>query len=308
MWELVVFALIATAGGLLGAGFVSFNTFLAKYRARFIVGTWQGLAELLCLITLVSFVSFFLPLYAGECRPVPTDLDEWSSAGIESLELLVTLDCNEDEYNELGTLFLNEPDAVIKMLLHFGCDTFKGSTLLLFSAVYLSLECLTVGALICSGLFIPSLLSGAAFGRGIGVLLGRNPRSYALVGAGAILGGIARMAISITVIMVEASGWVLFVIPMMVVFLLARSVGNRFNEGIYDTQIRTKKMPFLEQEPPEVAISQNLRVNQLMTKKITCLRPIEAVHSVHSTLRDCDHNCFPVVDKDNFILLGTVHR
>lgn len=33
----------------------------------------------------------------------------------------------------------------------------------------------------------------------------------------------------------------------MLVFITARSVGNRFNEGIYDTQISIKKMPFLEQ-------------------------------------------------------------
>lgn len=38
-----------------------------------------------------------------------------------------------------------------------------------------------------------------------------------------------------------------FVIPLMLVFITARSVGNRFNDGIYDTQIRVKKMPFLEQ-------------------------------------------------------------
>lgn len=38
-----------------------------------------------------------------------------------------------------------------------------------------------------------------------------------------------------------------FVIPLMLVFIVARSVGNRINEGIYDTQISIKKMPFLGQ-------------------------------------------------------------
>lgn len=87
----------------------------------------------------------------------------------------------------------------------------------------------------------------AATGRGIGELLGRNSRAYALVGGAGILGGITRMTLSVTVMMVEASGWVLFVIPLMLVFIVARAVGNRFNEGIYDTQISIKKMPFLEQ-------------------------------------------------------------
>lgn len=93
----------------------------------------------------------------------------------------------------------------------------------------------------------PLPIVNAFAGRGIGELLGRNSRAYALIGGAGILGGITRMTLSVTVMMVEASGWVLFVIPLMLVFIVARSVGNRFNEGIYDTQIRIKKMPFLEQ-------------------------------------------------------------
>jgi H+/Cl- antiporter ClcA len=63
----------------------------------------------------------------------------------------------------------------------------------------MSLECLTFGAWVCSGMFIPTLLSGAAFGRGVGGLFRRNPRTYSIMGSAAMLGGVTRMLISITV-------------------------------------------------------------------------------------------------------------
>lgn len=59
---------------------------------------------------------------------------------------------------------------------------------------------------------MPSLLSGAAFGRLCGHLLHKldhtsgtfaDSGTYALMGAAAVLGGMARMTISLTVILLE---------------------------------------------------------------------------------------------------------
>lgn len=63
------------------------------------------------------------------------------------------------------------------------------------------------------------------------------------------------------------------------------------------------------QEPPEETRALNMRANELMTKEVVCLRPIEKVAAVMSALRDYDHNCFPVVeDREQRVLLGTVYR
>ena len=63
-----------------------------------------------------------------------------------------------------------------------------------------------------SGLFVPSLLSGAALGRLLGNLASKFStdlafsNTYALIGAAAVLGGMARMTISLTVILLECTG------------------------------------------------------------------------------------------------------
>ena len=69
------------------------------------------------------------------------------------------------------------------------------------------------GASVPSGLFIPSLLSGSAFGRIVGDMLNHafpghfvDPGTYSLIGAAAFLGGMARMTISLAVILLEATG------------------------------------------------------------------------------------------------------
>lgn len=52
-----------------------------------------------------------------------------------------------------------------------------------------------------------------------------------------------------------------------------------------------------------------MRTNQVMSKEVVCLRPIETVEAIMSILRDYDHNCFPVVENsDQRVLLGVVYR
>lgn len=65
---------------------------------------------------------------------------------------------------KLGTLFLNEQDGVIKLLFHFGAPGLRASSSLLFFGVFATLQCVTSGLWVSSGLFIPSILSGAAMG------------------------------------------------------------------------------------------------------------------------------------------------
>ncbi|CAM9653295.1 unnamed protein product [Phaeothamnion confervicola] len=302
--EILAFGAIGIIGGLIGAAFVHCNLLLRELRLKYIRTPLHKFLEICAISIFMSTIAFWMPLMLGQCRPLSA-LDEESDK--EHIVLLNTLNCEDGYYNELGSLFINAPDHIVALLYHTSDAAFSWEACFMLGSVYVTMQCIAIGAWLASGIIIPSLICGAAFGRGIAVIFGRNARTYALISSGALLGGIVRMTLSLTVILVEASGFVLFVVPMMVALLMARTVGQSFNEGIYDAFIEVKHIPYLEEEPPEETRVKNLRCNQIMSRPVRCLGPIVRVDGVHQLLHGCSHNCFPVVDNDGR-LLGTVLR
>ena len=58
---------------------------------------------------------------------------------------------------------------MVKALLHDELNSHHWSTLVIFIPLYWALACWTYGMGISNGLFVPSLLIGAAWGRLVGV-------------------------------------------------------------------------------------------------------------------------------------------
>ena len=67
-----------------------------------------------------------------------------------------------------------------------------------------------------------------------------HPGLFIIVGAASGLGGMARMTISLAVILMELTGVVQWGPPIMVSLLAARFTGNYFNEGLYDLHVHLK--------------------------------------------------------------------
>jgi chloride channel 7 len=87
------------------------------------------------------------------------------------------------------------------------------------------------GIAVPSGLLVSSLLSGAAFGRLCGHLLHKldhtndtfaDSGTYALMGAAAVLGGMSRLTICLTVMLLEATGDMQYVLPLVLTLMAAR--------------------------------------------------------------------------------------
>jgi chloride channel 7 len=189
-----------------------------------------------------------------KCTPIDTAVH--SEDQEEMWNKLVPFLCESGkEYNELASLLFAEPGDSIRLLFHLHKHAFSTGALVVFFFFYTGMAVITYGIAVPSGLFVPSLLSGAAFGRLVGNMAHKiypnlaYSNTYALIGAAAVLGGVARMTISLTVILLECTGNEQFVLPLMLTLMTARIVGSLFNEDLYHIHIHLKKgVEFLEAE------------------------------------------------------------
>jgi len=295
--ELVAFVALGCLGGLAGAAFNWCNEKLTRWRMVRVVSPPARIAEVALVSALAACTAFVLPLLVGTCRVVPE-----KAAYVGST---VRFYCVAGQYNDVATFFFAPAEESIRMLFHFETGpedppAFGWEGLVLGWLAYAVLTCVTYGIAVPSGLFVPSLLTGAAAGRAFGMAMNAvlgagavDPGTYSLIGAAAMLGGMARMTISLAVILVECTGDLQYGLPLMITLLAARWTGNLFNEGLYDIHIHLRHWPLLE-EKPRKAIAGRLRVCDVMVTPVVQLCEVASVRTALDVLSSCHHNGFPV--------------
>ncbi|XP_045575647.1 H(+)/Cl(-) exchange transporter 7 isoform X3 [Salmo salar] len=295
LYEIPLFIVMGAAGGLLGALFNILNYWLTIFRIRYVHRPCLQVMEAMLVAAVTATVSFAMIYFSNDCQPLGPDQSE---------DYPLQLFCADGEYNSMATAFFNTPERSVRSLFHNPPGSYNPLTLSLFTLTYFFLACWTYGLTVSAGVFIPSLLIGAAWGRLFGILLASitpdgsiwaDPGKYALIGAAAQLGGIVRMTLSLTVIMVEATGNVTYGLPIMLVLLTAKIVGDYFVEGLYDIHIKLQSVPFLHLEAP--ATSHWLTAREVMSAPVTCFNRIEKVGTIVDVLSNTstNHNGFPVV-------------
>ena len=240
---------------------------------------------------------------ADRCDPVPNPLQNVThhyvcgEAGLES---------------PLVRLLLNPHEEGIKTLFHAPASHGMGPQVcLVFFVFSFVFGLLTYGLALPSGLFVPCIMAGAAIGRLVGEFLGplfgdTTPGNYALIGAAGMLGGICRMTISITVIVIESTGNVVYSIPIAVTIMFAKLTGDFFTEGIYDLHVHLKGYPVLPDQPPDERA--HLQASDVMAREVKTVSEYEQVGTLLKLLRHTAHHGFPVTAGGGGGVIGIILR
>eukprot|EP00054_Salpingoeca_dolichothecata_P002909 m.24465 g.24465 ORF g.24465 m.24465 type:complete len:784 (+) comp13387_c0_seq1:82-2433(+) len=290
--DLFIFIVMGVIGGLFGGLWNNMQTWITKKRMIHSTTKIRQMSEICAIAFFITSIMFLAAMYWGRCFKVA------EQSQLDSDEVRQYF-CDDDEYNDMATLAFNPLEAAIHQLFHLEADFSLVSCFLFFLLMFFN-GCITYGTMIPSGLFVPALVTGAAYGRFIGEFFKRYTDhttyrgTYALIGAAAFLGGVVRMTISLTVILMEATNEVSFGLPIMVTLLVAKWVGDYFNVGIYDIHIHLRKVPLLEWEAEEEM--KRYLAKDVMSSPVTTLTGVVRVSDLVRTLKSCTFNGFPVVE------------
>ncbi|KAJ1820503.1 glycerol ethanol, ferric requiring protein [Coemansia sp. RSA 2675] len=187
------------------------------------------------------------------------------------------------------------------------------------------------GCRVPCGIFVPSMAIGASFGRMLGTIAQQlhrtypkwalfaqcapdtpciTPATYAFLGAAAAMCGVTKVTVAVVVIMYELTGALNFIVPTMIVVMVARVIGDAIVEGgISEQLILLNGIPLLGEDEDECLL--DMPVAAVMRPAEELLVLPAAGLSLRGLRRLLEGSAgvrgFPVVDSD-MRLVGYVHR
>ncbi|BFG40156.1 hypothetical protein CerSpe_264300 [Prunus speciosa] len=306
--------LLGFVGGILGS---LYNSLLTKVLRIYNLINERGVIyKILIACTISMFTScllFGLPWLAS-CRPCPADAAE-ACPTIGRSGNFKKFQCPPGHYNDLASLIFNTNDDAIRNLFSKNTDSeFHFSSIIIFFVTCFFLSIFSYGVVAPAGLFVPVIVTGASYGRFVGMLVGShsnlNHGLYAVLGAASLLGGTMRMTVSLCVIILELTNNLLLLPLIMVVLLVSKTTADAFNGNIYDLIMKAKGLPYLEAHAEPYM--RQLTVADVVTGPLQLFYGIEKVGNIVHVLRTTGHNGFPVIDEpplsESPVLFGIVLR
>ncbi|KAF8399937.1 hypothetical protein HHK36_015808 [Tetracentron sinense] len=300
--DIVPVAIIGVIGGVLGS---LYNYLLHKVLRLYSLINEKGrIHKVVLSLTVSIFTSvclYFLPFLVS-CSPCDPSLPDSACPTTGQTGNFKQFNCPNGYYNDLASLLHATSDDAVRNIFSTSTPTeFHPLSLVIFFSLYWILGLFTFGIAVPSGLFLPIILMGSAYGRLLGLAMGTYTQIdqglYAVLGAASLMAGSMRMTVSLCVIFLELTNNLLLLPITMIVLLIAKTVGDSFNPSIYEIILDLKGLPFLDANPEPWM--RNLTVSDLADAKpgVVTLCGVEKVARIVEVLRNTTHNGFPVVDE-----------
>ena len=158
------------------------------------------------------------------------------------------------------------------------------------------------------GLFVPSLILGAAVGAEVGILENLwqgvgQPATYALAGMGAFFGAVTKTPITAIVIVFEITRDFNLVLPLMMAVITAYLVADKLVAGSLYTRLLELKGISLPEGNSD-AIWSELRAEDVMQTRVETLSSSLTLDQAIQAFARSHHRGFPVLE--NGVLVGII--
>ena len=315
--ETPLYMIIGVGGGVLGGAFSAAMIWMRRrITSKFPTAgkgrsKWQ-LFEVALVSIISSVIIFYLPQVAWACKPEPENATATETFYAEQERKRFF--CPSGEINEMALMMFGSRIAAIKDILT-DPSVYQQRTLIYVGFSFYVLTLITFGTAIPSGIFTPLILSGASLGGAMGNFFKlhidstASPSTFALLGVAAMLAGIQRSTVSSAVILVESTGNIKILVPVIIVSVVARAVAQSINTlGVFGEMIKYKNYPYLRHEHLK-RYYDAVQVKDIMSPPpVVSLRPKEKVGDLETLLQTFAHNGFPVVEGPGHKFLGLVKR
>ncbi|KYQ89686.1 chloride channel protein [Tieghemostelium lacteum] len=284
--QLATFVFIGIVTGLIGALFVFLYEKIVRFRLRYPILKQSRIG----LVASIALVSALVNYLAGPlCRKPLSYAMKQFIGKTEPQPYLFPVDPTDED------------------------DPHKFFNLLVFIGVKLFLTSINIVLPIPGGAITPFIVTGAALGRLFGELLHYHlnlkaieAAGYAVIASAGLVSGTIR-ALSPSIFVLELTGQLSLLIPVLICSITASAVGNFFNRPLFDTALKIQNLPFLSSYRSEKVYT--MTAKQVMRKDINFLSMRSNCRQLKDFLEKFKYSFIPIVDSnENMLLVGIVER
>lgn len=123
--------------------------------------------------------------------------------------------------------------------------------LIVFVVIKFMLEAITISSPIPAGVFYPTFILGAGFGRLYGHILKLiffntdiNEAAYSIIGAACVVSSVTR-TVSVAMIVFELNGELSYMVPVLFSVVISYAVSNNLAMSVFDVLLDMKDLPYL---------------------------------------------------------------